>query len=458
MSSEKGPSENGSSNSSSPHSRTNVARSKLQHAFHRKPHSMNVWSVAALGIGSMVGAGVFALLGQIAFNVGGNAWIIFIIAGIAALFSGYAYSRMSAQFPSRGGVIDFFMIGVPFSKLARSLSTLYLITLILTIAMVCKAFGAYSARFINESGQPFWIDVFASLSLVGLLLVNLLGAKVVGRVETTLVGIKLIILAIFIVAGVMTLDIGKLENHPPLRANAIFSSVGLAFFAYAGFGMMANASEDIDKPSVSMPRAFMLAIGSVMALYIILSLVVLGNVTPRELLLYADTAVAQAAKPVLGNFGFTLVLMAALFATASATMANLFSALNVSNSMGESHVLPKIFSPKTPTSSTIGFYILMIFVLLLINLFDLSVIANIASAGFLACYLGVFFACWNKRHECDANPTALIIGFVLMLIIFTTFIAELVLTKQWDQCLILLVAFIVSAGFGWREPTSDIPK
>lgn len=419
-----------------------------------EPHHkhISIWGVAALGIGSMVGAGVFALLGQIAINVGGDTWVVFVIAGIAALLSGYSYARMSAIFPSRGGVTDFFAIGISSARFERTLSTLYLITLVLTLALISKAFGAYLARVLHQSSSPFWVNAYASGVMIALTLVNMLGAKVVGRVEVVLVTIKLTILTIFIVVGAITLRPAMLENHAHTETSMMFSSVGLAFFAYSGFGLMASAAADVTDSERDMPRAFMLAIGLVMVLYIVLSLVVLGNVTPTDLAKYTDTAVAEAAEPFLGTFGFFLVSMAALVATASSIVANIFSMLNVASQMGDNGALPSPFRKKLVGGGSPGFFALIVLVIILTNFFNLSSIANVASATFLGCYLAVFIVCWRKRKECHANPWLLAIGFIFMLVIFVSFIGEMIIAKLWLQVGLLAAAAILSLMIGWHAP------
>ncbi len=148
-----------------------------------------------------------------------------------------------------------------------------------------------------------------------------------------------------------------------------------------------------------------------MVLYIVLSLVVLGNVTPTDLAKYTDTAVAEAAEPFLGTFGFFLVSMAALVATASSIVANIFSMLNVASQMGDNGALPSPFRKKLVGGGSPGFFALIVLVIILTNFFNLSSIANVASATFLGCYLAVFIVCWRKRKECHANPWLLAIGF-----------------------------------------------
>ncbi|MDD1781927.1 APC family permease [Enterovibrio sp. ZSDZ35] len=424
------------------------------------PHHkhMSVWGVAALGIGSMVGAGVFALLGQIAINVRGDTWIAFVLAGIAALFSGYSYARLSAVFPSRGGVTDFFALGIGSPIIERALACLYLITLILTLALIAKAFGAYTARILHQPDHSDWANIYATGIMILLTILNLLGAKTVGRVELILVAVKLVILFLFIIVGAITLKPSMLNVHQDVQTSMMFSSVGLAFFAYSGFGLMASASADVTNPEKDMPRAFMLAIGLVIVLYVVLALVVLGNVSPEDLIKYTDTAVAQAAAPILGSFGFFLVSLAALFATASSIVANIFSMLNVSKEMGGSGILPPVFRKTLLAGGSQGFFLLIALVMLLTNFFNLSFIANVASATFLACYIAVFVVCWRRRKECHANAILLVLGFVFMVGIFTTFIAEMIMAGLWLQCGTLAAAIFVSLAIGWKTPPTITDK
>ncbi|OEE70296.1 amino acid permease [Enterovibrio norvegicus FF-33] len=416
---------------------------------------ISLWGVVALGIGSMVGAGVFALLGQIAVNVRGDTWIVFVLAGIAALFSGYSYARLSAKFPSRGGVTDFFALGMGSPRIERALACLYLITLVLTLALVAKAFGAYAARVVHQPDHSDWVNLYATGIMILLTIVNLMGSKAVGRIEMFLVAIKLTILALFIGVGAVTLKPAMLEVHNDVPASLMFSSIGLAFFAYSGFGMMATAAADVTKPEKTMPRAFMIAVSVVMVLYVVLALVVLGNVAPEDLVKYTDTAVAQAAEPILGNWGFILVSLAALFATASSIVANIFSMLNVSKQMGSSGILPQIFRIQSFAGGTRGFYSLIAIVIVLTNFFDLSSIANVASATFLACYIAVFIVCWRRRKDCHANPLIISMGFVFMTAIFVTFIGEMIVEKLWLECLTLGAAALFSLLIGWRTPDID---
>jgi amino acid transporter len=149
----------------------------------------------------------------------------------------------------------------------------------------------------------------------------------VRRTELLLVTIKPVILTGLMLAGVAGPQAHRLAEHLHPSTFGIISSVGLTFFAYAGYGMMPNAAAGVANPARTIPRAIYVAIAVVTVLYAGLAVVVLQSVSPAELSAHADTAVAQAARPVLGYLGFVAVLIGALRATPSAINATLFSAI-----------------------------------------------------------------------------------------------------------------------------------
>lgn len=409
-----------------------------------KDKSLSVFNVAALGIGAMVGAGIFALLGQAALLVHSVTWLSFTIGGVIALFAGYAYSCLGAFYPSRGGIIDFFQRGLPSAILSNMLSLLYLITLALTVAMVARAFGAYALQLFHSDPSSTWLlRAYSGGVILTLVLVNIISNKVVGRTEIVLVVIKLAILAVLILAGLMTIKPQMLQIQQIPSAEAMFSSVGVTFFAYAGFGMMANASDKVADPQRTMPRAFMMAIGVTILLYISLSLVLLGNVSAADLAKYADTAVAQAAYPILGSIGFTVVAFGALLATASAINATLFSAFNIMSSMGANGTLPVMFKQTLWRQATRGNIVAAIVVLILSLSLDLGSLANVASATFLICYLAVFVVAWRLRHKINASPMLIMLGGALMLLVFVGFIYSL-MQQGLKEMVIIVAALLVS--------------
>ncbi|UYN95750.1 MAG: amino acid permease [Enhydrobacter sp.] len=405
--------------------------------------AMRMLSVAALGIGSMVGAGIFALLGQAALMTGSDVYLSFAIGGVIALLSGYSYSRLAARYPSSGGILDYFDRAFSSKVTAGGLSILYLVTQIVSIAMIAKTFGAYTDRLlIGDASEPHVANAFASGIVIFLVVVNMIGSGTVGRIEELLVAAKLIILAILLLAGVPSIDPAMVTAGPTVSPATLFASVGLTFFAYAGYGMMTNAAGHVARPEVTIPRAIFLAIGTVIVLYIGLSVVVLGNISQADLARFASTAVAQAAQPVLGNVGFVLVSIGALFATSSAITAALFCVLEISRGLAAKGQLPAVFEQPSWRHGTRGLLWVAGAILVMVNVFDLGSIAQVAGATFLISYLGVFAAHWRLHSEVGGSRLVIVVGTALMTVVLAAFAVSLWSTQP------SAIAFTVLAVLG----------
>jgi len=377
--------------------------------------AMNLWSVAALGIGSMVGAGIFALLGQAAVIAGRDIFLSFLLGGIIALLSGHTFGRLAARYPGRGGLVDYLAEAFPTGIAARTLSLVYLLTLIVTVAVVGKSFGAYGARllFAAPAGSHA-ADVLACAMVLALSALNLIGSSAVGRAELLLVSIKVGILLVLIAASVPGFHWQQLTHGRSASLESLMGSVGLTFFAYAGYGIMTNAAASVSHPQTTIPRAIAMATTFVILLYLSLALVILGNLTPEQLVKHADTAVAAAAEPVLGKTGVTIVAIGGVLATASASNATLFSILNQLAALGQGNQLPQQ-GHKSSRRAPGGFVIAVAGMLALILVFPLGSIAKVASITFLISYLAVFAAHWRLRQAAGGSMVPVFLGSLMML-------------------------------------------
>ena len=163
-------------------------------------NDMSFINVVAIGIGSIVGAGIFALLGQVILISRLWTYASFLIAGIAAMFSGYSYAKLSAKFPVSGGLTDFFHIAYKNRWLSGGLTILYMLTSAISISMMAKSFGIYAAHLAgNTFPQQLTINTAAVILIAAMSFLNMLGAQDSSRTETVLVALKLLILtALFV--------------------------------------------------------------------------------------------------------------------------------------------------------------------------------------------------------------------------------------------------------------------
>jgi len=181
-------------------------------------------------------------------------------------------------------------------------------------------------------------------------------------------------------------------------------------------------------------------------LYVAVSVIVLGNFSQGDLVKHADTAVAQAARSVLGNVGFIAVSIAALLATASAINAVLFSGMNIALGLGKERKLPSAFTSLLRGKLSLGVTFAIAGVLVMINFMDLSSIADVASAAFLITYLAVFVAHWRLAKETVSSRPVIVVGFLLMATVLIAFEIS-VFRSHWLSLLLTCVLVAAAVAF-----------
>ncbi|HHH51149.1 MAG TPA: amino acid permease, partial [Campylobacterales bacterium] len=304
--------------------------------------AFGLWSAVFLGIGSMVGAGIFVLLGEAGAIAGNLVWLSFILGGIIALLSGYSLAKLALAYPSRGGIVEYLVQCYGEGVFSGSVSILFYLSAMVAIAMVSKTFGVYASMMFGFD-SVFYSNVFAITILLFFVFINLAGSSIIAKSENIIVIIKLSLIILFtiVVSFYIKPELLSLKDAPPVLN--IFSSIALTFFAFEGFRVITNTVEDMDNPKVNMLKAMIIAISFVTILYIAVTFAVFGNLSLDEIIKAQDYALAQAAQPVFGSTGFTLMAIAALISTASSINANLYAITNVTYTMAKNGELPTIY-------------------------------------------------------------------------------------------------------------------
>lgn len=222
---------------------------------------------AFIGVGAMVGAGIFSLLGAAGEVAGAAVWLSFALAGIIAALQGYSFARLGARYPTAGGLLEYVSKGFGPGHMATITAWLTYGTNGIVTAMVAVSFGSYaSAAFAND--DPTWAKAFAVAVVVAMTLLNVAGSSFVARVQSLVVFVVVGILALFAAVTIANLDTSLLapSGYPPARD--IVSSVALTFFAFLGFGVVTFTAKDLADPSHQLPRAMAIAIGLAAAVYV----------------------------------------------------------------------------------------------------------------------------------------------------------------------------------------------
>lgn len=362
------------------------------------PRGVTLLGAVAIGIGGMVGGGIFAVLGVAATEARGATPLAFAIAGTVAAVTAYSYSRLSIHFQSAGGTVTFVDRVFGIHDLTGGLNVVLWVGYIATTALYVSAFANYAATFVPGGSDPGPV-LIRFLILLGVLIpwgINLANAELVARSEGFIVAIKLAMLAVVIVAGVPSVSIDRLGPATTWPSfPAVLASGMLIFVAYEGFELIANASTDIEQPRRNLPLAFAISVGLVIVLYIAIAGVVVGSLTPEEIAGSADVALAEAARASLGQVGFELVAISALLATLSATNATLYGAARLSFTLAAEGELPPEFEHKR-WNQPIGLHITALVGLALAVALPLTSISTVCSAIFLMVFAMVNAAAFKS--------------------------------------------------------------
>ncbi len=408
---------------------------------------MTVTRAVSLGIGSMVGAGIFALLGEVGSVAGSAVWLAFAGGGIVALLNGYSYGRLGARYPSAGGPVDYLTRGYGVGVFAGGLSIFYYAAGVIGMAMVARTFGSYGAALIVPGGSSALVAaILAAVIIVVLTVLNAAGSASVGKAEVVVVAIKLSILAIFVVGGAFGINkvllSGEFLVSSPL---SMMAAVGFAFFAYTGFGVITNAAGEMAHPERELPRALMIAIGVVVVLYIAIALVAYGSLPVAEIVKDKETALAVAAEPFFGRTGFTIMAVAAMLSTASAINAALYGSTNVTYVLAKEGELPEGFDRRSWHHAPEGLFITAAMVLVLATILDLSQVASLGGLAALLVYVAVGAAHLRLRAKTGAHTSILVVTIVATAGVAVAFIVRMVT----DQPIVLVFGVLVlGASFG----------
>ncbi|MDX1902352.1 MAG: APC family permease [Gammaproteobacteria bacterium] len=384
----------------------------------KRPTFISLPAAISIGIGGMIGAGIFSILGVVATAAGSAMWISFLIGGIIALFSTYSYAKLGAKFPSAGGAVQFLIAGFGLGTVSGTINIFMWLGYIISIALYADGFASYCLTFFTHTPTVMMKHAIASTVVIAFTLLNMLGASTVGKAELFIVAVKVSILILFAVTGLFFIHPDHLSISHWSQWDHIFFGAGVLFIGYEGFGLITNAAADMANPETTLPIALYLSVFIVIAIYIAVSIAVIGNLSPNEILASGDYALAQAAKPFLGIWGFKLIALAALFSTASAINATLFGAANVCYMVARDGELPAAFERRSWRNASGGLLMTALITLLFILFFDLSGIAMMGSGAFLIIYAAVNAGHLRILEQTGAKKSIIVTSLILCLALF----------------------------------------
>jgi amino acid transporter len=421
---------------------------------------MTVRGAAFLGIGAMVGAGIFALLGEAGAVAGSAVWLSFLIAGVVSALLGYTVVKLGVRYPSSGGIIAYLMQGFGNGRLVGIASWLgYAAAIVIVCSMVAVSFGSYATSlFVGDDAAGWWDNAFTSAVVVALAAINLVGSRVVDKAQTLIVMLLLAVFAVFIAVTIVDIDLDLLAFSGYPSFSKILASVALTFFAYLGFSVITFAAGDLREPARELPQAMYGALGVTTALYILIALGVFGTLTVDEVVGYGETAIAEAARPALGDAGFTMMAIAALLATSSSVNATLYASGGLTAMLAQVGQFPTFFGRGSRLGPHAGLLITSGVVLVIANVVDLSAIASVGSAISLVIFLLVGVAAYRLRLEIGALAAVVLAAIAVTTLVLVFFAIDTVRNApETFSAIVGIVALAVVLDLVWKRVRGPAP-
>jgi len=317
-----------------------------------------------IGIGTMIGAGIFVLPGVAANAAGPVVVVSFVVGGVIAMVNALSVSELGTAMPKAGG--GYYYINKALGPMFGSIAGMGdWMGLAFASAFYCIGFGQYLAYFVGLPGVAFLNPIQVGALLAGVLFVgvNYVGAKETGGVQTVIVGLLLSILTVFALAGFTTFDYATLASEgglAPFGAGAILPATALVFVSFLGYAKIATVAEELKNPGRNLPIAILGSVGIVTVIYAVLVTTMLGVVPWPDLSL--DAPVAQAAEvafpssvgPVGGvaAAAASVMTVGALLATASSANASILASARINFAMGRDKIVTNWLNEIHPNFAT----------------------------------------------------------------------------------------------------------
>jgi len=401
---------------------------------------MGLWEAVSMAVGTMVGASIFSIFGVGASIAKQDLPVAFLLSGIYASIVAYSYAKLGTKIVSNAGPIAFILKGIGDNMVTGALSVLFWLTYVVSISLFARGFAGYLLPLIGVETAPMAVSVVVVLVVVLFTVLTFFGSKAVGKTEFYIVAVKLLILGVFIAVGVMRIVPDRIiPVFDSAHTGGLVHASVIFFLSYMGFGLITNASENMENPSRNVPRAIFISIGIVLFVYIAVSAVAVGNLSLDKLIKAQDNALAIAAEPFLGSFGFLLISVGALFSISSALNATLYGGANIAYSLAKDGELPAFFERKVWFGSVEGLYITAALGIIFGLLFEMDGIAFITSGIFTVVYIFVLISHWRLTTEVGGSRFLITCNLIVLTAVF---IALLIFQLQSQKAAVYGIAVV----------------
>jgi amino acid transporter len=425
--------------------------------------SLSLFGGVSLGLGIMIGAGIFVLTGQAADLAGDMFPVAFLVAAVVVAFSAYSYVKLSHAFPSSAGPAMFLREAYGPGTATGVLSLFMYVSMVLGQSLVARTFGAYILQIVDLKPASFWVPALGVALLAVAFMINIAGNRVIQAAEAVMAVIKIGGLALFAIVALWFVSSANFTNGSQgtetVTDGGFLAAVALVILVYKGFTVITTTGGEMVDARRNIGRAIIIAISISAVLYIGLAVTVAGNLTLTEIIAARDFALAEAARPAFGEAGVWFTVALAVVATASGVIASVFAASRMLAMLTRMKQVPYRSLGLPGTVRTHAMLYTVTFAMILTILFDLRRIAALGAIFYLIFDIAIHWAILRHlRSRIEVRPAIVGIAIVLDVI----FLSAFVWVKASDDALVLFVsavgiALIVAAErlFMWSHTDSE---
>ena len=404
--------------------------------------SLTLTGAVAMGTGVMIGAGVFALTGQIAELAGGLFPYAFIVAAIVSGFSAYSYVKLSNAYPSAGGIAMYLQKAYGKGTATAGFALLMYFSMVISESLVARTFGTYTLQLFDVGKDSWLVPALAVGLLVFAFLVNLAGNRAIGSFSMVTSGLKIAGIGIFAIVGLWVADFstGGMTSATEASGQGFIASIALGILAYKGFTTITNSGGELKEPEKNVGRAIIISIALCAVLYLLMAWAVASALSLDEIIKAKDYALAEAARPAIGQYGVWFTVALAIVATVSGVIASAFAVSRMLAMLTEMKLVPHSHfgMPGRIQKHTLVYTIVI--AILLAVFFDLSRIASLGAIFYIIMDIAVHWGLLRRlRGEVQANPLILITAIVFDVVVLAAF---LILKAGSDP----MVLYVSAAG------------
>jgi len=393
-----------------------------------KKGSLSLTGAVSLGTGVMIGAAIFALLGQVAELSGEIFPLIFLIGAVLVAFSSYSYIKVSNAFPSAGGVAMILQKAYGKTTITAGSALLMAFAMVINQSLVARTFGSYTLQLFDGDDNSIWVPVLGVILLIGTFLINMAGNKTVEKSAFIMAILKVGGITIFAIGGLWAAGFSFSEVIPSEISNeysipSYLGAFALTTLAYAGFTTITNSGAEVVNPHKNVGRAIIISLLICTVVYILVAFAVSSNLSISSIVETKNYSLAEAARPAFGKYGLWFTVGIAIVATISGVIANVFAVSRMTAMLTKMKLIPHShFGMPGRIQQHMLVYTVVIAILLTI-FFDLTRIASLGAIFYIVMDIVIHWGVLKHlRKEVNANPAILITAILFDVIILGAFL------------------------------------